>query len=138
MRNAPEVVREVGVNDFRVAAKQQCFHLDHRLLSISPRTVGILLGWKIGELPWPGGMKSINAIRPSSVLKTVSSTMVPSRYARLTCGAGSAGWMRHRPWSEVPSRAAKQALLSKRGQHSQSMDPLRPTRAALVQSPISA
>ena len=48
MRNAPEVVREVGVNDFRVAAKQQCFHLDHRLLRISPRTVGILLGWKIG------------------------------------------------------------------------------------------
>ena len=48
MRNAPEVVREVGVNDFRVAAKQQCFHLDHRLLSISPRTVCILLGWKIG------------------------------------------------------------------------------------------
>ena len=31
MRNAPEVVREVGVYDFRVAAKQLRFHLDHRL-----------------------------------------------------------------------------------------------------------
>ena len=48
MRNAPEVVREVGVNDFRVAAKQLRFHFDHRLLGISPGTVGILLWWKIG------------------------------------------------------------------------------------------
>jgi len=48
MRNAPEVVREVGVDNFRVAAKQQRFHLDHRLLGIAPRTVGILLWWKVG------------------------------------------------------------------------------------------
>src|SRR6516162_8502357 len=46
MRNALEVVREVGVDNFRVAAKQQRFHLDHRLLGIAPRTVGILLWWK--------------------------------------------------------------------------------------------
>ena len=31
MGNAPEVVREVGVHNFRMAAKQQFFHLDHRL-----------------------------------------------------------------------------------------------------------
>jgi hypothetical protein len=31
----PEVVREVGVNDFRVAAEQLRVHLDHRLLGIS-------------------------------------------------------------------------------------------------------
>ena len=48
MGNAPEVVREVGVNDFRVASEQPLFHLDHRLLGISPRTVGVLLWWKIG------------------------------------------------------------------------------------------
>jgi len=48
VRNAPEVVREVGVHDFWAAAKQQRFHLDHRLLGISPRTVGILLWRKIG------------------------------------------------------------------------------------------
>src|SRR5262249_60578951 len=48
MRNAPEVVREVGVYDFRVAAKQLRFHLDHRLLGIAPGAVGILLWWKIG------------------------------------------------------------------------------------------
>ena len=46
--------------------------------------------------------------------EAVSSTMVPSRYARLTCGAGSAGWMRHRPWSEVPSRAAKHTAVEAR------------------------
>src|SRR5215471_12204713 len=48
MRNASEVVREVGIDDLRAAAKQLHFHLDHRLLGISPRTVCILLWWKIG------------------------------------------------------------------------------------------
>ena len=48
VRNAPEVVREVGIDDVRAAAKQQPLHLDHRLLGISPRAVGILLWWKIG------------------------------------------------------------------------------------------
>ncbi len=32
MGDAPEVVREVGVNDVRVATEHQRFHLDHRLL----------------------------------------------------------------------------------------------------------
>src|ERR1700749_364668 len=53
-------------------------------------------------------------------------------------GAGSAGEIRHRPCSEVPRSAANKALLSKRGQHNQSIPPFRPTRAAVVQSPISA
>ena len=48
MGNAPEVVREVRVYDFRVAAKQQLFHLDHRLLGVSPGTVGIEFRWKVG------------------------------------------------------------------------------------------
>ena len=48
MRNASEVVREVGINDFRVATEQQPVHLDHRLLGISPRTVRVLFGWKVG------------------------------------------------------------------------------------------
>ena len=39
MGDAPEVVREVSVNDVRVAPEQQLFHLDHRLLSISPAAV---------------------------------------------------------------------------------------------------
>ena len=41
MGDAPEVVREVGVHDFRMAAKQLLFHLDHRLLGVSPGTVGV-------------------------------------------------------------------------------------------------
>jgi hypothetical protein len=88
------------------------------------------------EFACPIGMKSIKATRPSAVSNAVSSTIVPSRYARLTRGLGSAGEMRHRPCSNVPSSVAKQALLSKRGKHSQSMAPLRPTRAAVLQSRI--
>ena len=48
MGNAPEVVREVGVYDFRVASVQQRSHLDHRLLGIAPGAVGVLLWWKVG------------------------------------------------------------------------------------------
>jgi len=48
MRNASEVVREVGIDDFRVAAKQLLFHLDHRLLGVAPGTVGVLFWWKVG------------------------------------------------------------------------------------------
>src|SRR2546429_1830533 len=48
MGDAPEVVREVGVNDFRMASEQQPFHLNHRLLGIAPRTVRVLFGWKVG------------------------------------------------------------------------------------------
>src|SRR6202163_4238596 len=48
MRNASEVVREVGVYDFRVAMVQQRSHLDHCLLRVAPRTVGVLLWWKVG------------------------------------------------------------------------------------------
>jgi hypothetical protein len=50
---------------------------------------------------------------------------------------GSAGAISHRPFPSVPSKAAKQASESKAGQHSQSIDPLRPTSAAVSQSPIS-
>src|SRR6266446_2443349 len=46
MGDASEVVREVGVNDFRVATEQQLFHLDHRLLGIAPGTVRVLFGWE--------------------------------------------------------------------------------------------
>ena len=48
MGDASEVVREVGVNDFRVATEQQLFHLDHRLLGIAPGAVRVLFGWKVG------------------------------------------------------------------------------------------
>ena len=41
MGDAPEVVREVGVNDFRVAVKQLLSHLVNRLLGVSPGTVGV-------------------------------------------------------------------------------------------------
>jgi hypothetical protein len=50
----------------------------------------------------------------------------------------STGAICQRPWSDVPSNAAKQASESKRGQHSQSIDPFSPTSAAVSQSPMSA
>jgi hypothetical protein len=48
MRNAPEVVREVGVYHVRVATEHQLLHLDDRLLGVSPGTVGVDFRWKIG------------------------------------------------------------------------------------------
>src|SRR5215467_14826640 len=48
MRNASEVVREVGIDDFRVATEQLLVHLDHRLLGVAPGTVGVLFWWKVG------------------------------------------------------------------------------------------
>jgi hypothetical protein len=45
--------------------------------------------------------------------------------------------MSQRPFLWLPSRAAKQASESNAGQHSQSIDPSRPTNAAVSQSPIS-
>ena len=48
MGNAPKEIREVGIDDFPVSAKQQFFHCDRRLLGIPPWPVGVLFGWKVG------------------------------------------------------------------------------------------
>src|SRR5215469_3165486 len=48
MRNAPEVVREIGVDDVRVATEQQLFHLYDCLLSVSPSAVSVDFRRKIG------------------------------------------------------------------------------------------
>ncbi len=48
MGNAPEVVREVGVHHFRMAAKQQLPSRDHRLLGVSPGAVGVEFRWEVG------------------------------------------------------------------------------------------
>jgi hypothetical protein len=46
--------------------------------------------------------------------------------------------LRQRFSGSLPTTAAKHAQLSKRGQQSQSIDPSRPTSAAVSQSPKSA
>src|ERR1700732_5056509 len=48
MRNAPEVVREVGVHDVRMAAKQQLLHLYGGLLGVASSAVGVDFRWKVG------------------------------------------------------------------------------------------
>ena len=48
MRNAPEVVREVGVHDFRMATKQQLLHLYGGLLGVASSAVGVDFRWKVG------------------------------------------------------------------------------------------
>ena len=48
MGNAPKEIREVGIDDFPVSAKQQFFHCDRRLLGVPPWPVGVLFGWKVG------------------------------------------------------------------------------------------
>jgi hypothetical protein len=61
------------------------------------------------------------------------------RYCRsVRSGTTSRGAMRQRPCSGAPSRAAKHAGLSKRGQQSQSTEPSRDTSAAVSQSPRRA
>ena len=48
MRNAPEVVREVGVDDVRVTPEQQLLHLYDCLLGVAPSAVGVDFRWKVG------------------------------------------------------------------------------------------
>src|SRR5215475_990697 len=48
MRNAPEVVREIGVYDVRVATEQQLLHLYDCLLGVSPGAVSVDFRRKIG------------------------------------------------------------------------------------------
>ena len=48
MRNAPEVIREVGVHDVRMATEQQFLHLYGSLLGVAPSAVGIDFRWKVG------------------------------------------------------------------------------------------
>ena len=48
MRNASEVVREVGIDDVRVAAEHQFLHLYGGLLGVSPSAVGVDFRRKIG------------------------------------------------------------------------------------------
>src|SRR6516225_2976427 len=48
MRKAPEVVREVGVDDVRVTPEQQLLHLYDGLLGVSPSAVGVDFRRKIG------------------------------------------------------------------------------------------
>src|ERR1700738_196139 len=48
MRNAPEVVREVGINDVTMTTKQQLLHLYGGLLGVSPSAVGGDFRRKVG------------------------------------------------------------------------------------------
>ena len=48
MRKAPEVVREVSIDDVRVTPEQQLLHLYDCLLGIAPDTIGVDFRWKIG------------------------------------------------------------------------------------------
>src|SRR5258705_1523644 len=48
MRNAPEVVREVGVHDVRMTTEQQLLHLYSGLLGVAPSAVGVDFRWKVG------------------------------------------------------------------------------------------
>ena len=59
MGDAPEEVREVGVNDFRMASEQQPFHLNHRLLGVSPGIPGA--SSRRGNCPARGKSGELNA-----------------------------------------------------------------------------
>jgi hypothetical protein len=84
-----------------------------------------------------GGMKSSTRTTPSSDSHVVSSTNVPGRYRRVVLPPPT-GATSQRPFSALPSSEAKQAAESKRGKHSQSIEPPRSTSAAVCRSPIRA
>ena len=48
VRDAAEVVREVGVHNVQMALVQRLFRIDHRLLGIAARSIGVLFGRKVG------------------------------------------------------------------------------------------
>src|SRR5262249_23087057 len=48
MRKAPEVVREIGVDDVRVTAEQPLLHLYDCLLGVAPSAVGVKFRRKVG------------------------------------------------------------------------------------------
>ena len=85
-----------------------------------------------------GGMQSTTRTVPSGVCQNVSSTSVSPRYCRWKQVPPAAGAIRQCPFSSSPSSAAKQAGESNCGRHSQSIDPSRPTSAAVCRSPSSA
>jgi len=69
---------------------------------------------------------------PAAVWNVVSSTMVRSKYRRETL-LTPRGRIDHDP-ARSSSRRANTDGLSNRGKHSQSMEPVRSTRAAVWQS----
>jgi hypothetical protein len=82
-------------------------------------------------------MRSVTRTAPLGVSWTVSRTRDSSRYRRVLV-AGPAGPSSQRPFSRVPTRAAKHAGESKWGRQSQSMDPALLTSAAVSVSPRRA
>jgi hypothetical protein len=82
-------------------------------------------------------MKSVMWTAPVSVSCSVSRTSVSRLYRRrvrnFPLGASS-----QRPRVSSDTSAAKHAPESNRGRHSQSIEPFRPTSAAVWVSPISA
>ena len=85
-----------------------------------------------------GGMQSTTRTMPSAVSQNVSSTSVSPRYCRRLQVPPAAGASSQWPFAPSPSSAAKQAGESNRGRHSQSIEPSRPTSAAVCRSPSSA
>ena len=86
----------------------------------------------------PKGITSVTTTEPPWACHVVSSTSVSPRYERSARLAASVGASSQCPCSGPPSRDAKQAPESKRGTHSQSIEPLRDTRAAVRRSPMMA
>jgi uncharacterized protein YndB with AHSA1/START domain len=117
--------------------------MQSRIIELDPRRRLVFAWGASGEVSFELERKG------NEVLLTVIHRRLPDRVTTLNVGAGwhmhlnllvggCFGPMSHRPLSGVPSKAAKQAAESKRGQHSQSIEPSRPTKAAVLQSPIIA
>lgn len=83
-------------------------------------------------------MKSTTCTIPSFVSCVVSRISECASYLRLDRTISSFGATHQKPLSSDPRSLAKQDAEEKWGQQSQSIDPLRPTKAVVSQSPINA
>ena len=81
MGNAPKEIREVGIDDFPVSAKQQFFDLDRRLLGVPPRPAGVFCS----------GRRSASKIGPrtnvAAVMQTRSRTLERGHFVKVDCTA---------------------------------------------------
>src|SRR5689334_1678604 len=82
-------------------------------------------------------MQSMTDAVPSGVTNSVSSTRESFQYQRCV-ELISLGAMRQKPLPSSPNNDAKHAGESKRGMHSQSMEPPLSTSAAVSRSPMRA
>ena len=91
-----------------------------------------------GNMYWMHELDKLGGVQMLEVRHEGAGQGMADGWARVTRTPSPTASISQRPCCGPPRSAAKHAAESKRGQHSQSIDPVRDTRAAVSQSPIIA